>query len=266
VTAAAGGGALAGKVALVTGGASGIGRATATRFAAEGASVCVVDRDAAAGQAVADELDAIFVPADVGDAGATDAAFAHCVGAYGQLDVAFLNAGITTSVTDIMELTDDAYRRIMNVNVDGVVFGLRAAARAMSDRGGAIVATASLAGLMDLASDPIYTLTKHAVIGLVRAVAPNLAPLGITVNAVCPGMTDTNILGAETRAAFRAVDFPLIPPEQIADAVLGAVTGGATGRAWVCQPGREAVDFEFRRVPGPRSSTAQGRVPPLGHA
>jgi NAD(P)-dependent dehydrogenase (short-subunit alcohol dehydrogenase family) len=97
-------------------------------------------------------------------------------------------------------------------------------------------------------------------------VAPNLAPLGITVNAVCPGMTDTNILGAETRAAFRAADFPLIPPEQIAEAVLAAVRGSATGRAWVCQPGREAVDFEFRRVPGPRTSTAQGRVPPLGHA
>jgi NAD(P)-dependent dehydrogenase (short-subunit alcohol dehydrogenase family) len=266
VTAVAGRGPLADKVVLVTGGASGIGRATATRFAAEGARVCVVDRDDEAGAGVAADLDGTFVRADVGDAGETDAAFARCLEAYGRLDVAFLNAGVTTGVIDIMELTDEAYRRIMRVNVDGVVFGMRASARAMRERGGAIVATASLAGLMDLASDPIYTLTKHAVIGLVRAVAPNLAPLGITVNAVCPGMTDTNILGAETRAAFRAAEFPLIPPGQIADAVLGAVIGGATGRAWVCQPGRDAVDFEFRRVPGPRSSTAQGRVPPLGHA
>jgi NAD(P)-dependent dehydrogenase (short-subunit alcohol dehydrogenase family) len=116
---------------------------------------------------------------------------------------------------------------------------------------------------MDFHADPIYTLTKHAVVGLVRAVAPNLAPLGITVNAVCPGMTDTNIMGEEARAAFRAADFPLMPPEQIADAVLGAALGGDTGRAWVCQPGREPVDFGFRRVPGPRSEAAQGRVPPL---
>jgi NAD(P)-dependent dehydrogenase (short-subunit alcohol dehydrogenase family) len=258
-----GGTALAGKVALVTGAASGIGRATATRFAAEGARVCLVDYDDEGGRAVADALDGMFVHGDVGDAAETDAAFARCVDAYGTVDVAFLNAGITTGIADIMELTDDAYRRIMRVNVDGVVFGMRAAARAMRDRGGAIVATASLAGLMGFQPDPIYTLTKHAVVGLVRSVAPNLAPFGITVNAVCPGMTDTNIMGDEARAAFRAAEFPLMPPEQIAEAVLGAVAGGDTGRAWVCQPGREPVDFGFRGVPGPRSDAAQGRVPPL---
>jgi NAD(P)-dependent dehydrogenase (short-subunit alcohol dehydrogenase family) len=260
---ASGGGVLAGKVALVTGAASGIGRATATRFAAEGARVCVVDFDDAGGNRVAADLGGIFVHADVGDAGDTDGAFARCVESYGGVDVAFLNAGITTGVADIMALTDEAYRRIMRVNVDGVVFGMRAAARAMRERGGAIVATASLAGLMDFQPDPIYTLTKHAVVGLVRSVAPNLAPLGITVNAVCPGMTDTNIMGDEARAAFRAAEFPLMAPGQIAEAVLAAVTGGGTGRAWVCQPGRDPVDFGFRRVPGPRSSEAEGRVPPL---
>jgi len=256
------GAALAQKVALVTGAGSGIGRATARRFASEGARVCAVDVDDDNGRALADEVGGLFVHADVGRADETDAAFRRCADELGAVDVAYLNAGITTGVTDIMELTDDAYRRIMGVNVDGVVFGLRAAARSMRARGGAIVATASLAGLMEFPPDPIYTLTKHAVVGLVRSVAPNLAPLGITVNAVCPGMTDTNILGAEARDAFRAVSFPLIPPEQIADAVLGAVLDGRTGRAWVCQPGREAVDFEFRRVPGPRTDDARGRVPP----
>ncbi|HZP29429.1 MAG TPA: SDR family oxidoreductase [Acidimicrobiia bacterium] len=254
---------LAGKVALVTGGASGIGRATVLRFARAGARVCVVDVDDANGAGVADETGGIFVHADVGNAAETDAAFARCSEELGPLDVAFLNAGITTGIADITELTDEAYRRIMRVNVDGVVFGVRAAARAMRDRGGAIVATASLAGLMDFPPDPIYTLTKHGVVGLVRSLAPTLSSLGITVNAVCPGMTDTNIMGPEARAAFRAAEFPLMPPEQIAEAVLGAVTGGGTGRAWVCQPGREPVDFEFRRVPGPRAAEAQGRIPPL---
>jgi NAD(P)-dependent dehydrogenase (short-subunit alcohol dehydrogenase family) len=251
------------KVALVTGGGSGIGRATAIRFAAEGARVCVVDLDETNGSAVASEVGGVSVRADVGDSSETDAAFARCVDELGGVDVAFLNAGITIGIADITELTDEAYRRIMRVNVDGVVFGIRAAARAMRERGGAIVATASLAGLMEFPPDPIYTLTKHAVVGLVRAVAPNLAPHGITVNAVCPGMTATNIMGPEAKAAFRAADFPLMQPEQIAEAVLGAVVSGGTGRAWVCQPGRDPVDFGFRRVPGPRTTGAEGRVPPL---
>lgn len=254
---------LAGKAALVTGAGSGIGKATAVRLAEEGARVCVVDFDAAAGRAVTAEVGGTFVAADVGDPVQTDAAFAHCIAELGGVDVAFLNAGIAIGLADITELTDAEYRRIMGVNVDGVVFGARAAVRAMRERGGAIVATASLAGLMEFAPDPIYTLSKHAVVGLVRGLAPNLEPLGITINAVCPGMTDTNIMGADAKAAFRAADFPLMAPEQIAAAVVGAATGGRTGRAWVCQPGREPVDFEFRRVPGPRAATAQGRVPPL---
>jgi NAD(P)-dependent dehydrogenase (short-subunit alcohol dehydrogenase family) len=255
------------SVALVTGGGSGIGRAVATALAERGALVAILDVDEQNGAEVARQLDAELIVADVSDLHECLRAVERVTERFGGLDLVHLNAGVSTSCGVAEDFDLDAYRRAMGVNLDGVVFGVHAALPALRQRGGgAIVATASLAGLMDLASDPIYTLTKHAVIGLVRAMAPNLAPLGITVNAVCPGMTDTNILGAETRAAFRAADFPLIPPEQIAEAVLGAVLGGATGRAWVCQPGREAVDFEFRRVPGPRSSTAEGRVPPLGHA
>ena len=254
---------LPGKAALVTGGGSGIGRATATRLAKEGARVCVVDFDAQAGAAVAAELDGTFFLADVSDPAQTDAAFAHCVEHLGAVDVAFLNAGTTIAVADIAELTDAEYRRIMGVNVDGVVFGARAAVRAMRGGGGAIVATASLAGLMEFPPDPIYTVTKHAVVGLVRALAPNVEPLGITVNAVCPGMTATNMMGPVATEAFREADFPLMAPEQIAEAVVVAITSGATGRAWVCQPGRDPIDFHFRHVPGPRTPGAEGRVPPV---
>ena len=254
---------LDGARALITGGASGIGRATAERFSAAGARVCIVDFDAEGAEAVAESVGGTHVVADMGESSDVDGAFAHCAHAFGGVDVAFLNAGIAIGVADLTQLTDDEYRRIMRVNVDGVVFGLRAAIRAMrGSGGGAIVATASLAGLIPFPPDPVYDLTKHAVVGLIRSAAPNLAPLGITANCVNPGMTDTNIIGADAKQALAAADFPLMAPSQIADAVVRAVESGETGRCYVCQPGRDPVTYEFRDVPGPRTSTAQGRIPP----
>jgi NAD(P)-dependent dehydrogenase (short-subunit alcohol dehydrogenase family) len=254
---------LAGKVALVTGGASGIGKATVERFAAEGMRVCVVDLTDDVGREVASSVDGTFFVADAGDAVQVDAAFAHCVETLGGLDVAFLNAGIAIGHGDLTTLPDDLYRTIMRVNVDGVVFGARAAIREMTPRGGgAIVATSSLAGLIPFPPDPVYDLTKHAVVGLIRSLAPTLAEHGITANCVNPGMTDTNIIGADTKQMFADVGFPLMPASQIAEAVVHAVTSGETGRCWVCQPGREPTAYEFRNVPGPRTEEAKGRVPP----
>jgi len=251
------------RVGLVTGGGSGIGRATAARFRAEGMRVCVVDLDGAAARRVADEVDGTAFAADVGEPAEVDAAFAHCLATFGRVDVAFLNAGIAIGVADLGSLTDEAYRRIMRVNVDGVVYGLRAAIRAMAPQGsGAIVATASLAGLIPFPPDPIYDLTKHAVVGLVRSVAPTLAAQGVTANCVNPGMTDTNILGADAKRRLAEADFPLMSPSQIAEAVVHAVTSGETGQCFVCQPGRDALAYAFRDVPGPRTASAEGRVPP----
>jgi len=260
---------LSGKVALVTGGASGIGKATVERLAAEGMRVCVVDLDEVGGLEVAESVDGTFTAADVGDPAQTDAAFAHCVATFGAVDVAFLNAGIAIGYSDITTLDDDLYRKIMGVNVDGVFFGARAAIREMSPRGGgAIVATASLAGLIPFPPDPVYVLTKHAVVGLIRSIAPTVEPLGITANCVNPGFTDTNIINDEIKGIVADLGFPLIPPAQIADAVVHAITCGETGRCWVCQPGREPIAYGFRDVPGPRSAGAEGRRPPdiLGHA
>ena len=250
------------KVALITGGASGIGRATVERFSAEGMRVCVVDLDADGAAAVAAEFGGTSFAADVGESAEVDAAFDHCVATLGGIDVAFLNAGIAIGVADLDVLTDDLYQRIMRVNVDGVVYGLRAAIRGMNASGGAIVATASLAGLIPFPPDPIYDLTKHAVVGLMRSVAPTLAARHITANCVNPGMTDTNILSDDAKRRFAEAQFPLMPPSQIADAVVHAVTSGETGRCFVCQPGREPIAYGFRDVPGPRTETAQGRVPP----
>jgi NAD(P)-dependent dehydrogenase (short-subunit alcohol dehydrogenase family) len=257
---------LPGKVALVTGGGSGIGRATAQRLAAEDMRVCVVDLDGDAAHAVAEPIGGVALTADVAQSARVDAAFAECAARLGSVDLAFLNAGIAIGVADIGELSDDEYRRIMGPNVDGVVFGARAAIRQMRAQGsgGVIVATASLAGLIAFPPDPVYTLTKHAVVGFVRSLAPTVAREAITAHAVCPGLTDTNILGDEAKAALRDAGFPLMGPEQIAEAVVTAARSPAeaSGTCWVCQPGLTPTPYEFRDVPGPRTEAARGRVPP----
>lgn len=255
-------GQLDGKVALVTGAASGIGRATARRLAGEGARICCVDIDIA-GMAVADEVGGIFVRADAGDSTEVDNAFAACQLELGRMDIAYLNAGIAIGVADLTDLTDEVYQRIMRINVDGVVYGTRAAIRAMERTGGgAIVATSSLAGLIPFPPDPVYDLSKHAVVGFIRSVAPTLAPLGITANTVNPGMTDTNILTDDAKKFFAEAKFPLMAAEQIAETVFTIITTGRTGECWVCQPGRDAEPYRFHDVPGPRASGAEGRRPP----
>jgi NAD(P)-dependent dehydrogenase (short-subunit alcohol dehydrogenase family) len=130
--------------------------------------------------------------------------------------------------------------------------------------GCSIVATASLAGLVPAPQDPLYTLTKHAVVGFVRSVAPQLEVRGIRINAVAPGFVDTPLLGEEGRARFVNAGFPLLHAEDVAQAVLTAARSDETGQVWVVQPGREPLPFRFPNVPGPRdaSGTPVG-VPPL---
>jgi NAD(P)-dependent dehydrogenase (short-subunit alcohol dehydrogenase family) len=254
-------GVLEGKVAVVTGAASGIGRACVTRFAAEGATVVSVDIAGDAVREVAAELGGLAVPADVSRP-ADWGAVIDAVRSVGGLDMAYLNAGVTTPEGDIAALTDEQYRRILNVNVDGVVFGARALVPELIARGGgALVATASLAGLVAFAADPIYAMTKHAVVGLVRGLALRLADQGITVNAVCPGLVDTPLVD-NVRDVLAAAHFPLIDPQAVVEAVLGCVLGEATGQAVVVQAGREATPYRFSRPPGPRQAGAEGRVPP----
>jgi NAD(P)-dependent dehydrogenase (short-subunit alcohol dehydrogenase family) len=254
-------GLLDGKIAVVTGAASGIGLACATRFAAEGATVVAVDIAADEVRRVAKAIGGAAVPADVSRPDDW-VAVVESVRSLGGVDVVYLNAGVTTLEGDITALTDDLYRRILGVNVDGVVFGARALVPELVARGGgSLVATASLAGLVAFAADPIYALTKHAVVGLVRGLALTLTDRGVTVNAVCPGMVDTPLVD-DARAALAAAQFPLIAPEAVVEAVLGCVLGDATGQAVVVQAGREPTPFRFSRPPGPRQAGAEGRVPP----
>ena len=237
---------LSGKVAVVTGGASGIGKAVVERLAAEGATVVVADVNEADGPKVAADAGGRFVKLDVADPDAWDAFVADVVATEGSLDVIHLNAGVTTQNGDLLSLTEAQYRRIMGANIDGVVYGARAAARAMKAQGGgAIVATASVAGLIGFSPDPIYTLTKHGVVGLVRALAQPLEALNISINAVNPGIVETPLVGEEAAKFLREANIPMMEPSQIADAVVSAIRSGRSGECWVCtkQAGNAPHDF-----------------------
>jgi NAD(P)-dependent dehydrogenase (short-subunit alcohol dehydrogenase family) len=196
------------------------------------------------------------IVAALGDADVTvlDLADGHDVGEVatwhaleGPFDAAFLNAGIATGAEDVAALTDEQYGRIMRVNVDGVVFGVRELAARLMPDGGSIVATASLAGLVAAPLDPVYAATKHAVVGFVRAVAPQLAARGIRINALCPALTDTAIIAEEIRGVMP----PLMEPSFVAEAALRALNDEETGRAWVVQMNR-IEPYRFPGVPGPR--------------
>jgi NAD(P)-dependent dehydrogenase (short-subunit alcohol dehydrogenase family) len=210
------------ETALVSGGASGIGAAVVEKLRAGGTDVRVLD--------LADGF-------DVSDASAWDSV--------GPAELAFLNAGIGTGEGDMLELTDERYRRIVGTNIDGVVFGVRRLARVMPD-GGAIVVTASLAGLTTMVADPIYSGTKHFLVGFVRSVAPQLAERGIRISAVCPGIVDTPLLGPMRQRTLDA-GIELMRPEEIADAVLSAARDEASGQIWTCLPGRAPARHEFPR-------------------
>ena len=208
---------------LITGGRGGIGVAIA----------------AALGDADVTVLD--LPEFDVGEAAAWTALA-------GEFDAAFLNAGIVTGESDVAALTDEQYRRARRANIDGVVFGTRELAARLMPNGGSIVATASLAGLVAAPLDPIYALTKHAVVGFVRAVAPQLHARGIKINALCPGFTDTPIVAQEIRGTLPA---ELMEASFVAEAALRALNDDESGRAWIVQPNR-IEPYRFPGVPGPR--------------
>lgn len=225
--------------ALVTGGASGIGAAIVELLQRQGCATTVLDaRDGF----------------DVGDPAAWEAV--------GSVELACLNAGVTTGSADLADVPDEAYVRIRGANLDGVVFGVRRLARVMAP-GGAIVVTASLAGLTPTERDPLYTLTKHGVVGFVRAVAPQLEARGLRICAVAPGYADTPLLDVGTRAAMEAAGFPLLRPGEVAEAVLRVAREGRAGEVWVVQPGREPAPFRFPNVPGARRPNGASAAPPV---
>ena len=216
-------GTLAGKVAIVTGGASGIGRATALAFAAHGARVTVADRNELAGRQVAQAIvdeggTAIAVEADVTEEPACRRVVECTVEAFGRLDVLFNNAGVIRRAT-VLETSDTDWDHVMAVNVKGVFLMSKHAIPAMTS-GGAIVNTGSGWGLVGGARAAAYCASKGAVVQLTRAMALDHGPQRIRVNCVCPGDTDTPLLTREAQQLGADVERFL---EQAAERPLGRV-------------------------------------------
>lgn len=244
--------------ALVTGGGAGIGAAVCARLAADGYRVAVVDRDAEAAARVAEQCGGLAVACDVTSDVAVKAAVDEATAWGGRLDLVVLNAGSTGGQSGVDDLDVAAYRRVMAVNVDHVVFGTTAALPALRrDGGGTVIATSSLAGLTGMPDDAVYTLTKHAVVGYVRSVAATLTGEPVRVMAVCPGFTDTTLISG---FRDRLGEFPLLTAADVADAVAAMVGRGASGECWFVQPGREPGPFRFRGVPGPAGAGAPPRL------
>jgi len=249
---------LTGKVAVVTGGASGLGAATCRALAAEGVRVVVADLDEGGGTAVVNEVGGRFQRVDVASYEDNVALMQSAVDNEGGIDLVFLNAGVATFTEPGAPFDPERYRRAMAINLDGVVYGAEAALPHLQARGGgSIVATASLAGLTGVPMDPYYCANKHGVVGLVRALGPAWAAHGVRVNAVCPGFSESKIVDP-IREHIAAAGLDLIPAEVVADTVLHLFAGEMSGECWFIQPHRPPAAFAFRNVPGPGQTTGPG--------
>lgn len=217
---------LNGKSVVVTGAATGIGRAVATAAAEQGATVTLLDINEALGKEAAAQVGGTFMPLDVADANA----WTSVAKDLGTPDYVHLNAGVMCRPandkpenSDILTVDLESYRRITSINIDGVVFGLRALAPKMKDKGGVFTITASMAGFVPVPYDAAYSMTKHAMIGLVRSVAGNWEGSNRKINAICPGVVDTAIVPESMR------DLPAMSPDVIANEVLDLFANGANG-------------------------------------
>ena len=231
---------------LVTGGASGIGAGIARHWANMGNDVLITDVDDALGTGLAKELGATFQHLDV----TSVEQWADFTTQHKPFDVVFLNAGVAsggnifgaTNPDEVFEFDLGNYRRVSSINIDGVVLGVAHLANAMVKNGGGdIVVTASMAGLFPIQADPIYGLTKHAVLGFVKSLAPTLIEHNVCLSAICPFFVDTPLVNAESQALIRETGFDILTVDQVIDAAQTAVAERSAGSQWVIFPGLPVV-------------------------
>lgn len=250
-------GLVTGKVAIITGAGSGIGRASALAFAREGAKVVVADMVIEGGEETVSLIkqsggEALFVKTDVSKATEVEALVQRAVAAYGRLDCAYNNAGIEGAGATTAEYPEEMWDRVLAINLTGVWLCLKyEIAQMLKQGGGAIVNTASTAGLVGYPRGSAYVASKHGVVGLTKTAALEYAKAGIRVNAVCPGAIDTPMMGRITdhrpqRAARMAAAEPvgrMGNPTEIAEAVVWLCSDAAsfvTGHAMAVDGGMTA--------------------------
>jgi NAD(P)-dependent dehydrogenase (short-subunit alcohol dehydrogenase family) len=259
-----------GKVALITGAANGIGRATALAFAKSGAKIVVVDRDSAGGEATAGIIrqqggEATFIQADVTKAADVRAYVKAAIDQYGRIDCFFNNAGIEGEWKHTAEYDEAMFDQVIGVNLKGVFLGLRHVLPEMlRQKSGAIVNTASVAGLVATPGMPAYVASKHAVIGLTKTASGEVARQGVRVNAVCPGPVDTRMIHSleqqinpnDPQSVARRYQSAIpagryTTPDEIANMVLflcSDLASNITGGQFVVDGGRTAIGGAVTQV------------------
>jgi NAD(P)-dependent dehydrogenase (short-subunit alcohol dehydrogenase family) len=251
-----------GRVALVTGAARGIGRATAARFARNGARTALLDRDSSEAATAAEAIrqeggDAIAVAADVSDSAAVSRGVAGCIDTWGRIDVLVNNAGIHFARA-VDEYSDEEIDRILSVNLKGALYAIRAALPALRKTKGSIVSVSSMTGLVGQARGAVYVATKGALISLTKALALELAADGIRVNCVCPAGVDTPLMRdwaatlPDPAAVLRGqaamhLTNRLASPEEIAAAILFLASPDASFITGVALPVEGGATLGYRR-------------------
>ena len=248
-------GQLAGKVALITGGASGIGRATALTFAREGAKLVIADMNEEGGQQTVHLItenggDATFVQVDVTQTREVEAMIGKAVATYGRLDCAHNNAGVTQhAYPPTAEFPEDDWQRVLAINLTGVWLCMKyEIPHMLKQGGGAIVNTASIAGLVGLAGRSAYVASKHGVVGITRTAALEYAKQGIRVNCVCPGYIRTPMVASVLQKEGAQLEEQIVAREPIGR--LGTPEEVAATVAWLCSDAASFVTGHTMTVDG----------------
>lgn len=249
-----------GKVALVTGAGSGIGRAAAIRFAQEGARVFCADLNLAAAQAVVAEIGqrASAVKVDVADYASNQEMVAQVLTVAGKLDFAFLNAGLYGAAEGLDTVDEALFDKLVAVNLKGAFNGIKAV-QPVIGQGGAVVVTASAAGVVGHPANPAYSAAKHGVVGLVKSCVDAFAARGCRINALCPGGVETPLIGAPDVEIVDGQELPRVPLRG-----MGQAQHVAEVALWLCSPASGFITGQAQVLDAGLLSTFAPVMLPIG--